>query len=228
MEAALSTVGEHLSGKPRRHLLDFLMHILQGIQRIHPVAHHHNATDRFRATLIERSASRGRTIRHVGDVSDEHRDRVTSLDDGVLDVLGALDETKPPDDVFDLVDFDGTGADVDISPPERTHDVLEGDTVSPHQGGIDIHLKLAHKATHRSHLTDPLHRQEAIAHVPVLNRPQLVEIPTAGGISGGIPSFKEVPHHLPDASRIRTQFGLHPRGQKTGGQAAELLQHAGA
>ena len=94
-------------------------------------------------------------------------------------MIQALDKTKAPDNVFNLVDLDGARPHIRICPPDSLHHLSQSDVVVAHQIRVDIDLVFLDKTTDGSHLAHTGDCKQRIAHVPVLDRPQLMEVPTS-------------------------------------------------
>ena len=98
----------------------------------------------------------------------------------------------------------------------------------PHRVGVDVDLVLLHEAADRGHLADPLGAEQVVAHVPVLDRAQLVQVPAAGRVAVGVAALQRVPVDLAQRRRVGAERRLNAFGQRAGRQAVELLQHPGA
>ena len=182
----------------------------------------------LRAGPVEGSAAQGRPEGHARHVPHVGRHVAAGLDDRALDVFQALQEAEAADHVLDAVDLDRARSHVQVRAPDRSKDLLQGHAVGSHGVGIDVDLHLAHEAAHRGHLRHAARRGQGVAHGPVLDRAQLVEVPAARRAPGLVPSLEGVPEDLTEGRRVRAEGRGDLRRQGVGGEAGELLEHARA
>ena len=89
---------------------------------------------------------------------------------------------------------------------------------------VDINLVLLDVAPDGGDFSDALNARECVAHVPVLGRSQLMQVPTARCFTFAVAPLERVPEHLPKRCRIRSQRGLHAKWQRSRWKAVELLE----
>ena len=106
--------------------------------------------------------------------------------------------------------------------------LVEPHPVGAHRVRVDVDLVFLHKAAYRGYLTDAVGRQQGIAHLPVLDATQLVQVPAARGSALFVAAFQRVPEYLPQGRGIWSQGRLDALGQQTGRQTIELFEDAGA
>ena len=107
-------------------------------------------------------------------------------------------------------------------------DLVEPHSVGAHRVWVDVDLVFLHKATHGGHLANAVGRQQGIAHLPILDTTQLVQIPAAGGRALFVAAFQRVPEYLPQGRCVRPQGWLYSFGQQACRQTIELFEDAGA
>ena len=120
-----------------------------------------------------------------------------------------FEEAEAADHVLDAVDLDGPGAHVHVGLPDRLEDLVQAHPEGPHGVGIHVDLVLADEAADRGDLGHALGRQQGVAHVPVLDAAQLVQIPAAGGIAGLVAALEGVPEDLAQGGGVGPEGGLH-------------------
>ncbi len=207
---------------PGSELLQTLLHALDDSQRVVPVARDHDPTDDLRAGVVQPAPATGGAEVDVGHVSNPDG-RVLALDDDhLLEVVERLDEADPADDVLDVVDLHRAGADVDVRLTDRVGDLSQRDPVGAHRVGIDVDLVLLDEAADRGDLADPVDRLQGVANGPVLDAPELVEVPAAGRVAVGVAPLERVPEDLPEGGGVGAEGGSTPSGSRFGGSDASF------
>ena len=212
--------------EPRRDLFDLRFHVLDRRQRIVSVANHGYPADGLGALFVQRAATESRAERYLCHVLDGEGDVVVDLDHALLDVRDALDEAESADDVFDLVDLDRPGADVHVGHLDGHEDLVQGDAVGAHRVRVDVDLVLLHESADGRDLRDAASRQQRVTDVPILDCPQLVQVPSARGVAVGIQTFERVPENLTQGRGLWPQRRAHPLGQTARRKAVESCQDA--
>src|SRR5690606_24647690 len=118
------------------------------------------------------------------DVADPDRRVLANGDHGLLDVAQLLNEPNAADQIFDSIDLEGPRADVEVGSGDGLGDLIEGDLVGPERLGVDVDLVLLHVAADRGDLGHALDRLQGVAHGPILDRSEFVEIPAADDLTG--------------------------------------------
>ena len=221
-------VGQGFTGETGTNLGDFLFDVQDCLQRVFSVAGDHHPAHRFCTGLIQSAAAQRRAAGNVREVFDVNRHVLVNLHHRIFQVGELFDKPNPADDVLHLIDLDGAGADIEVGHPHRLEDLVEGDTVDPHRIGIDIDLVFLHKPAHRGHFADPFGGHQGIAHIPVLDAAQFLQIPAASRPPLGILPFQGIPEHLPQGGGVRPEPRLHPFRKRCTGKAVELFGNPGA
>ena len=107
-------------------------------------------------------------------------------------------------------------------------DLVDAHPIGAHRVWIDVDLVFLHKAAYGGHLADAVGRQQGIAHLPILDATQLVQVPAARGRTLFVAAFQRVPKYLPQGRCVRSQGWLYTFGQQASRQTVELFEDTGA
>ena len=121
-----------------------------------------------------------------------------------------FDKTNATNEILHTVQLKGLGPHVDVRSLHGIVHVGKRNLVRPHRVRIDVNLIFPNEAAHRSNITDTLSRKQSVPNIPVLNRPQLLQVPSARRTAVRITPFQRVPEDLAQGRRVRAQSRLYP------------------
>ncbi len=190
-------VDNRLDRQRRGQFGDAALDFLDDLERIGAVSRYHHSADSLGAAAIQRAPAGLRAEGYFCHLSDQDGDAHVNLDHAVSQVFGALDESHAANDVLHAVDLDGLCAHVDVGVTDRPGEVFHRHPIGPHGVGVRVHLVFPHEPPHRRGLAYALRGSQLWSHLPVLDRAQLLQVPSAGGLALGIATFQRVPKYLP-------------------------------
>ena len=127
------------------HLTNLLLHVVDHLQWVRPVAGNHHAAHGLHTFLVQSAAPRARPDVHESDIGNAHRHPLPDGDDGVLDVRHILHVAQPTDQVFHLVHLHRLGADVEVALLHGVHHVHHRHVERVHRVRVQLYLVLLDK-----------------------------------------------------------------------------------
>src|SRR5690606_21774087 len=116
------------------------------LQRVLAEAGDDHAADGLGPGFVQRAAPERRAKLDGGQLREGDGHAVARGDDGLAQVVEALDEAESADDVFDAVDLDGARADVEVAAFHGGEHIGQGELVDAQGVVIDVDLILLHEA----------------------------------------------------------------------------------
>ena len=214
----------HARGEAGLELGEFLLHALDDVEGVLPVAHDHDAADGLAfAVPLEQAAPDVGAEAHRREVLDQQRRpvRPVGAHRDLLDRSEVLDVAAPAHVVLAPRELEDAAPHVVVRLPDGVDDLRQRDAVGAQAAGIDGDLVLLLVAAHAGHLGDARHAAQRVAQREVLERPQVVE-PVRAGLVG-----QRVLEHPADAGRVRPERRRRALGQRPA-QAVHVLEHAAA
>ena len=174
------------------------------------MAHDDDAADRLaRAVEIRDAAAHLGPERHRRDVAQQdRRAALVRLQDHLLEIGFRLHVAAPANHELAAGELEQAAADLAVARPDGLGHLHDAEVEGAEPVRIDRHLVLLDEAADRRDLGDAGHRLQAVAEVPVLERPQVRERLRAGVVDEGVlvdPS---------DAGRVGPELGPHALGQQ--------------
>jgi hypothetical protein len=158
----------HARREPGGDGLELGLDAVDDVDRAHPIARHHDATNRFVGPFDEGTGSEGVADLHLGHLPDKDRDSILGADDDMLDIVNIFDEPEPTNDRPGAARLDDVPSNIAITAHDRVHDRRKRDTEGAQAVRLHINLILPHGPTDTGHLGDARHGVKLIADVPVL------------------------------------------------------------
>ncbi len=225
----LLPVDHGLLGEAGGDLLDLLPKVLDRPHGVVAVACDGDAPHRLRPADRECSPPLRRAADHVGDVGDPHRHVVGAVGDHCLfDVLLLVNVPASAEHILHTVDLRDPRPDVEVALSHGLVHLRQRHVVGEQRIRVHLHAIALDVAADGGDLGDPLGPKQAVSHVPVLNGPQLAEVPAAHRVSVGPAALEGVPEDLSQRGRVGAQRRRGALRQRPRGQRGELLQDAAA
>lgn len=180
------------------------------------------------AILIQDAAAPGRAQAYVRELLEAQRDAVDGANDDLFEVGDATDEAEAANEVFDAVDLEGAGADVEVRALDGHDQLLQGDAVGPHGIGVDVNLIFLDMTADGGDLGDAADGLKGVAEVPILNTTQLLQVPAAAGLALFIAALEGVPEDLAEAGGVGAEGGAHGIREGAVWEAGEFFEDARA
>jgi hypothetical protein len=217
-----------LGRKARGDLGNPSLHVLDGPEGIEALPDHHHSPHRLGPGHGKGSPAGGGAQGDPGHVPQADGDVARGgPNHRLLQVLQAPNEPPAPDDVLHPVDLGGARPDVQVGGGGGVQDLVQGHVVDSHGVPVNVHLVLPDVPADGGHLAHPLGGQEAVAHEPVLDAPELVQVPSPHRPALGIPPLQRIPEDLPQGGGVGPQCGHGVHGQEVGRERVELLDDPG-
>src|SRR6266571_4536067 len=191
-------------------LLDFLFYPVDHVEGVLAVAHDHDATDSFAASVqFSDTAPNVAAKMHGGDVLQINRRPVLDLEDNVLDVLDFFNVAAPAHVILRGRDLENFSADIGVAHFDGVDHLAERNVVSNERVWIEIDLVLLYESADWRDFRNAFHGRERVTEIPILNRAQLREIVFAAVIN------QRVLVDPANAGRIGANDRIHAFGQRT-------------
>jgi len=190
-------------GQPLFQFPDLDLDPIDDILGVLTVAHDHDAAHRFTfAVFIQQPAPDGATHLHRAQVLDvDRRAAPVGVHNDILQILPGADIPSSADQIFGVGLFDQASAHIPVGSLDRLHDFSGFDVVGKQLVRIQVDLVFADKAADGGHLGHPLDGVELVAHEPVLQGAQLLQV-IALALDG-------IPEHMADTGAVRPQGRDH-------------------
>src|SRR6185369_1217486 len=210
----------HAWRQPLLQLFYFVLDAVNDVVSIFPVAHDHNAAHGFTlAVHVEHAAPDGTPHLHCPQVPEVNRRAAhVGRHDDVLQVGLGFHIAAATDQILGIALLDQLAADILVGDLDRIHDLGDLDVVGEELCRVEVDLVFTHQAAYGGYLGHPLDGVELVAHEPVLQGAQLLQV---------VPfAFDGVPEDMTDTGAIRTK-GWDHTGRKQGGCVVQPFENAG-
>src|SRR5262249_1768003 len=180
-----------------RDRLEALLDVLDHVQRVHAEALEDDAArDLALAIELGDAATLVRPKLDPGNVAQQHRRAVISLEHDVAEIVDAFQVALAADDILEFRQLDGAASDVGVAGADRIPHLLHGDAEIAHALRIEDHVVLLDEAADACDLGDTFRLGERKLQIPVLDRSRLRKIQ--------LPGHHGVLVDPADAGRVRT------------------------
>ena len=179
------------------------------LQRVAPLAHHHDSGYRLPGPVqIRNSAARLRPQRHLSHIPDAHGPlAVLARKHDLFNVADAAGVAATANHIFGTRELDEPAARLDVARLHRFHNAHHRNAKSPQPVWVQVHLELAFEAAHGGHFGDSRNAAQMVAEVPILDGAQLSQAVPAAGVT------HHVLQHPAKSGGVRADLGFGARRQ---------------